>query len=40
MDDGLREAHTLAIPFGELAEQFVFYVGDGAAVANVIDALS
>src|SRR5882762_1369258 len=39
VDDGLRKAYTLAIAFGELAEQLVFYVGDGAAVANVLDAL-
>ena len=33
VDDGLGEADALAVALGELAEQLVFDVGDGAAVA-------
>ena len=38
VDDGLRQADALAVAFGELPDQLVSDVGDGAALAGVIDA--
>ena len=40
VNDGLRQADALAVAFGELAEQLVLYIGDGAALADVVDALA
>ena len=37
VNDRLREADPLPVAFGELAEELVFYVGDGTALGNVID---
>src|SRR6266404_5801182 len=39
MDDGLREADALTIALGEFAEQLVLNIDNGAALANIIDAL-
>ena len=40
VNDGLRKAHALPIPFGELAEELFFHVGNRAAAGNVIDSLA
>ena len=37
MDDGLREAHALAITFRKLPDDLVSNVRDGAALAGVVD---
>ncbi len=39
MNDGLSEANALAIAFGKFAEDFVLYVGNGAAIEDTSDAI-
>src|SRR5438105_2759913 len=40
VDNGLGQAHALAIAFRQPAEEFLLHIGDGAALANIIDPLA
>ena len=39
VNNGLRQPHSLAIAFGEFAQQLVFHIRHKAAVAHIVDAL-
>ena len=39
VNDGLRQADPLPIPFGELAQKLVLHVGHKATVTHIVDAL-
>src|ERR1700722_473161 len=39
MDNRLRQTHSLAVAFGEFAQQLIFHIRHKTAVAHVVDAL-
>src|SRR5438132_13533120 len=40
VDNGLGQAHALAIAFHQPAEEYILLIVDGAAIANIIDPLA